>query len=203
MPLKDILLKFRIDPFILHKGPDHIVDLCPVIAVLHIDLVLPDEQQCDALGQIRVAADLVRLSRDADDRHGVPVIADWQVDAAPDALGLIVLPDDHDLPAFGGPVAGLVELAHAGAVRARVDFSRGGNVIDVVVADGFECLHDLDGELHVDHFRHGAGPFFYGFKRVFRGGFAVLLMSPLYYITDDKNHHAKFMKIVLPDISGG
>ena len=42
---------------------------------------------------------------------------------------------------------------------------------------------------------------FYGFKRAFRDGFAVLLMSPLYYITDNKNHHTKFMKIVLPDIS--
>ena len=148
------LHELRAQALPLRQSSDQVTGLGPDVVGPGVHLLLPQQQQGQPLGQVRVAPDLRRRPGDAHHRHDFPVEANGHVDAVAQLPGGVVLLDGDDLTAAGRLVAPHVVAVHPLGVRAGPDPPIHIDEVDVVVADGFQGVHDLLGQEHVDALWH-------------------------------------------------
>ena len=122
------------------------------IVVLHIHLMLPEKQQGDPLRQVCIFPNFIRVAGDSDDRHCVSVEPDRHVDALAHTRYGVFLSYGYDFSGTGSCMAALVILIDPGFIRAGTDSPIGIDIIDVMITDGFECFHDLPGQLKMNRF---------------------------------------------------
>ena len=157
---KAVALQYLRDKFRRHRHPidqrpHQIARLRAGVVVSGVDLVLPEQQKRQPLGQVRVFAHLLRVACDADDRHGVPVVAYGHVDAPAHIPIRSVRLDGHDLPKPRRLAAPVVIAAHAGGIGAGGYAALNVYEVDVVVANRLKRVDDLLRELPLYRCRHG------------------------------------------------